>query len=268
MSDPKARRVPTPREAVSADRIQTAHQRSLPDFIIIGAQKGGTTSLYRYLNQHPAVDVALHGEIHFFDRSFANGIDWYLAQFPLRDAAKIVGEKSPNYLYHPKVPRRLRAAIPNVKLIALLRNPIDRAYSQHQMNVKKGGEPLTFEEAIAREPDRLSRDSDLLSREWRLASYLTRGRYAEQLQHWWDVFPRDQLLIIKSEEFYATPEETYLRTLAFLNLPPWRLPQYRVHQYWGESEPMRPETRARLATYFAPHNRRLYDLLGRDLGWD
>lgn len=156
-----------------------------------------------------------------------------------------------------------------MKLIALLRNPVDRAYSQHQMNVRKGIEPLSFDEAIAAEPERL-RGSDRSDEDSRTASYfsyLGRGRYAEQLQRWFDHFPRERLLILKSEDFFHNPEAGVQRTLDFLNLPPWHPTTYKVHNP-GDYDDMPPETRARLSAYFAPHNHRLYDLLGEDVGWE
>src|SRR5687768_13237463 len=117
---------PTERRDPPAWRVETAHLRRLPDFLIIGAQRGGTTSLYRYLTEHPEIDPAVRKEIHFFSRHHEQGLDWYRAHFPRRDESSLVGEASPNYLVHPDVPARVAAALPRVKLIALLRNPVDR----------------------------------------------------------------------------------------------------------------------------------------------
>src|SRR5215213_2627672 len=108
--------------------IETAHLRQYPDFIIIGTQRGGTTSLYRYLTAHPDIGQAFRKEVHFFDRYYNKGIDWYLANFPLRGEFPIVGEASPYYVFHPDVPERILAAVSQAKFIVLLRNPVDRAY--------------------------------------------------------------------------------------------------------------------------------------------
>ncbi len=248
-------------------RIGAAEQRQPPNFIIIGAQKGGTTSLYRYLTEHPEIGGASKKEVHFFDRSYDKGMDWYLAHFPRRGEFPVVGEASPSYLFHPEVPGRVRRAVPDAKLIALLRNPVDRAFSQYQMNVRKGFEPLPFEEAIDREPERLRLAADRSTTQWRYSSYLARGLYAEHLEWWLAAFPRGQLLVLRSEDFFARPEEGLAEALAFLGLPPWRPDAFEVYNP-GAYGGMRPETRARLAAFFAPHNRRLGELLGRDFGWD
>jgi hypothetical protein len=157
--------------------------------------------------------------------------------------------------------------LPDVKLIVLLRNPVDRAYSQYQMNVKKGYEALTFEDALAAEPQRLCDAESRSDPHWRYASYTTRGLYAEQLEWWLAEFPREQLLVLKSESFFARPDEGLQQALAFLGLPAWSPASYEVHNP-GSYHDMRPETRARLAAQFAPHNRQLYDLLGWNFGWD
>jgi Sulfotransferase domain len=250
------------------ERLGTAQLRQPPGFIIIGAQKGGTTSLYHYLTAHPDVGEALKKEVHYFDYHYGEGPDWYLAHFPLGGEAALTGEASPSYLFHPEAPRRARQMVPQVKLIALLRNPVDRAYSQHQMNVTVGIEWLTFEEAMAQEAERLQRAGhDVPNGSWRRYSYVGRGLYAEQLQRWLTCFPCEQLLVLKSEDFFQRPEESYERALAFLGLRPWRLPHYQNHRP-GAYDAMRPETRVRLSKYFAPHNQRLYELLGQDFGWD
>jgi hypothetical protein len=249
------------------ERIETAHLRQPPDFIIIGTQRGGTTSLYRYLTEHPGVGAAFRKEVHFFDRHYDKGMDWYLAHFPKRGEFPVVGEASPFYMFHPEVPERARAAVPQAKLIALLRNPIDRAYSQYHMKARHELETLSFEEAIAQEADRLAANDDPVGAAWRHHSYLARGVYVDQLRRWFDLFPREQVLIIKSEEFYEDPGRVLRETLGFLGLPP-ELPTRFKAYHLAEYPDMDPAVRRRLADHFAPHNRRLYDLLGRDLGWE
>jgi hypothetical protein len=256
-----------PRRDPPAWRIATAHRRRLPDFIIIGTQRGGTTSLYRYLSEHPEIGAALRKEVHYFDRYYDKGLDWYLAHFPEAGQAPVVGEASPYYLFHPAVPERVRAAIPRGKFIALLRNPVDRAYSQYQMKVRHGFESLSFEEAIAAERERLSSSDDPLSSAWRHHYYLGRGLYLDQLQRWLTVFPREQLLIVKSEEMFEEPGRIVQQTLAFLGLPPRSSRRYKAF-HLAEYAAMNPATRRRLRDYFAPHNRQLYALLDHDFGWD
>jgi hypothetical protein len=252
------------REEPSAARVASTWSRHAPDFVIVGAQRGGTTSLYRALIAHPEIAGAVRKEVHFFDLRYDRGMDWYLAHFPKRGEAEAVGEASPFYLFHPLVPRRMREALPTVTPIALLRNPVDRAYSQYQLNVRRGQERRSFEDALDAEPTEIADQRDVIRARW--STYLARGRYAEQLDRWFDAFPREQLLIASSEEFFSAPEPFFRRILARLGLPGWSPPRFRV-RHRADYAPMNPATRRRLEAYFAPHNRRLYALLGRDLGW-
>jgi hypothetical protein len=249
------------------DHLATADRRQLPDFVIIGAQRGGTTSLYRYLIEHPDIEPASRKEVHFFDGNYERGMDWYRAHFPLQGASRLTGEASPSYLFAPAAPARIRAALPQARYIALLRNPVDRAFSHYQLMVKRGIEPLSFEEAIAAEPERLTGTGDPFTLAWRHFSYIRRGLYAEQLERWLASFPREQLLVLKSEDFYAEPAATLRQTQAWLGLPA-RLPATLTAHQVGDYVGMSSATRERLGDYFAPSNRRLYDLLVRDLGWE
>lgn len=256
------------RHEAAEKRIESAHLEHPPDFMIIGTQRGGTTSLHHYLDEHPDVTMAFKKEVHFFDYFFFKGSDWYLSHFPLRGEVAQTGEASPSYLFHPDVPKRVHAMFPDVKLIALLRNPVDRAYSHHQMQNRRGIDPLSFEEAIAEEPERL-RDCnpDIVRGNWRRYSYVSRGIYVEQLAQWLELFPREQFLFIKSEDFFHEPRRLFDQVLRFLELPSCPLPRFRAYNS-HEYAPMQPETRRRLAGYYEPYNRRLFDLLGRDFGWN
>lgn len=265
-------------------QVLTARLRLLPDFIIIGAQKCGTTSLYQYLGQHPAIAPALKKEVHFFDSNFDRGVQWYRAHFPTvlyRHYARkvqgyrlITGEASPYYLFYPHAPRRVLELLPRVKLIVLLRNPVDRAYSHYQMQKKKGLEPLSFAESIEAEPERLRgerekmlADENYLSLNYKRYSYLARGIYVDQLQAWLRLFPKEQVLILKSEDFYTNPPAVYKQVLAFLEVPDWDLKEYRIH-YRHHYQAMSPELRQRLHDYFEPHNRRLSEFLGTNFAWE
>jgi hypothetical protein len=249
------------------ERIETAYLRQLPDFVIIGTQRGGTTSLYRYLTEHPDVGSALRKEVHFFDRYYEKGMDWYLANFPMRGEVPVVGEASPSYLFHPEVPQRARAAVSHAKFIVLLRNPVDRAYSHYQLVVRRGIETLSFEDAIDKEPERLNSSDDPASLTWRYYSYIKRGLYVDQLKRWMGVFPREQFLIIKSEDFYNNPERVLHQTLAYLGLRPWSPVRFKAY-HLAEYSDIDPVTRKHLGEYFAPYNQQLYAFLGRDLGWE
>jgi hypothetical protein len=233
---------------------------ALPDFVIIGAQKGGTSFLYYLLTRHPLVEPAARKELHFFDQPehFDNGAEWYRRCFPRvgsKDGQRsITGEATPYYLFDPPVAERMAKIVPKTQLIALLRNPIDRAYSHYQMQVKRGTEPRSFEEAI----------------EQQHSSYVSRGIYVDQLLRWFEFFSKEQMLILKSEDFFERPVETLKVVLTFLDLPDWQPEASELQQrrHSGTySQKMDPATRRRLEAYFEPYNQRLYEYLDVDFGW-
>jgi hypothetical protein len=252
--------------------VATAGLRPLPDFLILGAQKAGTTALYAYLRWHPQVTGPSFKEVSFFDRHYARGERWYRAHLPIRRSG-IVGEASPSYLFHPLAPERVARMLPRARLIALLRNPVDRAFSHYQHEVALGREELSFEDALAREDERMQgelermlRDPSYFSHAWWNYTYAARGRYAEQLERWLDAFPREQLLGLFTEELAADTAGTYRRVLDFLGVDARGLDSYpRIfeREYGG----MDPATRIRLEGEFAEPNRRLGELLERELPW-
>ena len=265
-------RIPEPlrrigRSAVWGFGRATSRLRPLPDVLVIGAQKAGTTALYAYLRWHPGITGPSWKEVSFFDRHWWRGEAWYRGHFPLRAGERLVGEASPSYLFHPLAPERARSVVPDAKLIALVRNPVDRAYSHYQHEVALGREPLSFEDALAAEEERtrgeverLVADPRAFSPAWWGHTYVARGRYAEQLERWLAVFPRGQLLVVATEELGERPAQTYARILRFLGAAPYELEEYpRVFD--RDYAPMRPETRAELQAVFAEPNRRLEELL-------
>lgn len=167
----------------------------------------------------------------------------------------------------------MRETVPDARLVVLLRDPVDRALSHYHHEVALGREPLSFEDALDAEEkrtrgeaERMLRDPAYFGHGWWDFTYVARGRYAEQLERWLAVFPWEQLLVLASEELAADTAGTYRRVLEFLGAGAHDLDDYpRV--YGQEYAQMAPETRRRLAEIFAEPNRRLYELLGRDLGW-
>lgn len=256
-----------------------ARGRPLPDFLIIGAQRSGTSSLYQALVTHPRIRAARVKEVHFFDVNFEKGVDWYRTHFPRLDADRggsgrpITGEASPYYLPHVHAPKRVAAVLGDVRLIVLLRNPVERAYSHYHSVRARCQEPLAFEEAIAaedertgRELERMDRDEGYRSIEYRRYSYLGRGHYAEQLERWFVHHPRERFVILASEDYYGHPASTYARVLEALGLPPHDLgPHPWINR--GTYPPLTPPTRRRLEEYFRPHNERLRALLGTEFCW-
>lgn len=272
--------IPEPARAVLRNAVWTYGKatsaiRPLPDFLILGAQKAGTTALYAYLRRHPHITGPSWKEVSFFDRHWTRGEAWYRGNFPnvLRARRDLVGEASPSYLFHPLAPQRVAGLVPDAKLIALVRNPVDRAYSHYHHEVALRREPLSFEDALAAEDERtageearLAAEPGYFSHDWWNHTYKARGRYAEQLERWLDVFPPEQLLVLSSDELLGEPGRAHARVLEFLGAQPHRLDSYpRVFERAYEA--MSLETRAGLVAEFAEPNRRLYGLLGRDLGW-
>ncbi len=258
-------------------RRATSPLRRWPDFLIIGTQRGGTTSLYEYLCRHPAVSPATEKEVHYFDFQVERGPAWYRAHFPLRfPARRVTGEASPFYLFHPRVPRLVHAQLPQVRLIVLLRDPVERAHSHFRLQKRAGIERLAkFEEALEAEPSRLEGEREKTSAapnyysyNFQHYSYLARGVYQPQLAAWMEHFPREQFLVLPSETFYAQPQATYTRVCDFLGLPsgPARdIDPPRLNHQPGEA--MKDETRRWLRRYFAPHNADLARFLGQDFAW-
>lgn len=251
----------------------TASVRLTPSFLILGAQRSGTTSLYRYITSHPRVFPALRKEVHYFDFQYDRGRRWYLAHFPARwtlpksDGKPVTGEATPYYLVHPLAPQRVSEFNPAMKLIAILRNPVDRAYSHYSHEARQGIEPLAFEAALEMEPERLSGADGLLRRaphyysySHHHFSYLDRGRYTHYLQAWLDRFPRRQLLILKSEDMFRDANRVANEVFAFLGLPAHRLPMEVAPSVAVRGAPIEPGLRKRLVEFFAADQERLQEL--------
>lgn len=215
------------------------------DFIVAGAQKSGTTALNYYLKRHPRVALPIKKELHFFDNDqlFANsGVASYDGLHKMFRRARpdsIAGENTPNYLYWPPALTRIRDYNPAIKLIILLRSPIDRAFSQWNMQRVRGIEPLDFLDAVRAEPDRLVK---LAPEKLRKFAYVDRGRYSTHLERALSLFPREQLLIIKYEEFRARQREIIAEVFRFLKLEPISFRPIEAHDI-PYQRPIRNEER-------------------------
>jgi hypothetical protein len=249
-------------------------------FLIVGTHKGGTTSLWHYLGEHPRVVPSAVKEINFFSLHFERGVDWYRRQLglgvPRDDGADVHGEASPFYLLHPDAPSRARAVAPEARIIVLLREPVARTWSHLQHARRMGHETLAVEDALAAEDERLAAERERMRRDprykpYRLAhlSYATRSEYADQVERWMAQFPREQVLILRSEDLYRDPAEVHLRTLRFLDLDPVPLERYENHLPGVYTNGPDPALAGRLARRFEEPNRRLADLVGDEVvtGW-
>ena len=252
--------------------------RALPDFVVVGAQKAGTSSLYGQLAAHPSVIPALRKEVHFFDRPPAP-LARYRAWFPTiaarerlaaRTGRGITGEATPYYLCHPAVPQRLREAVPEARVIAVLRDPVARAVSGYHHAVRVGDERRPIE--VALDPAAAEDLPPAAAVAWyddprcplRLHGYLARGRYAEQLERWFAAFPREHLIVLDSDELRDGRIPDAVRT--FLDLPPGDGAVVDDRNV-GAYAPPDPGVEATLREYFRPHNARLVSLLGVELPW-
>jgi hypothetical protein len=257
----------------------TSGLRAWPDFIILGAQKAGTTSLYRYLTLHPRVASAHVKEVHYFDLNHGRGPGWYRSNFPYRSALgqgptrRLTGEASPYYLFHPRCAMRIRAALPEVALIALLRDPVARALSHYNHNLRNKRDTRSFAQALEEEDGLLDGELRRMQAEpgyesfaVQHYSYKARGRYAEQLERYVETFGRDRLLVLRSEDLFADPQRAFDLTLAHLGLAPMQLVEFEQRNRGRYRRDVDPAL-AGLRDYFAPHNERLAQLLGQDPLW-
>ena len=244
-----------------------------PDFLIIGATKCGTTSLYEYMCEHPQVLPAIWKEIEYF-RFPERGVEWYLSHFPrVPDGGTryLSGEASTCYMSIFDAKTAVRAQFPNTKLIALVRDPVGKAISHFHHDVKIGCEHRSYEQALTRELDVLEgikqplHDSEYYWKTER--GYVWLGMYVYFLENWLTAFPREQLLVIPSEDLYGKPAETLTKVFQFLGLPDHRLAKYDVHLQGNYEKKADDPMRERLKRFFAPHNERLEQLLGRQLDW-
>ncbi|MBE9097328.1 tetratricopeptide repeat-containing sulfotransferase family protein [Tychonema sp. LEGE 07203] len=239
----------------------------VPNFIIIGSQRCGTTSLYTYLAQHPQVLTPIKKEMDFFSWHFYRGFDWYLAHFPqIPEGGEFVtGEASPSYFDCREAPKRLYSACPEAKLIVLLRNPADRAISHFYRLKGLNWEGRSLDRAIKDEIERLNQNPEYIIGE-EPGNYLARGRYIEFMKNWLALFPKQQLLILKSEDFYAGAAASVKQVLEFLELPEYQLPEYQ-NANPGFYPRVNESVRELLNDYFKPYNQELEEYLGRKFGW-
>ncbi len=266
----------------------TSGLRRGPDFVIIGAKRGGTTSLYNYLLEHPSIQPLFPGRqhikgVHYYDSNYARGLRWYRSHFPLEAGGRqimrpglrpaIAGEASPYYLFHPLAAERLARDFPGVRIIVNLRDPVERAYSHYKEATYVGRETLSFEAALDAEAERLRGEAEriaagpgYLSAAHEHLSYLSQSRYLDMLPRWFSLFPREQFHITASEDFYADPERRVNEIWRFLGLEPRKL-RSRTRHNQQVAPDIRPETRERLQDAVADHNRGLEELLARSLPW-
>ena len=275
----------TAKWAVQEYARATAVTRVLPDFLIIGAQRCGTTSLQKYLARHPLVSSARFTKgTHFFDREYQRGTAWYRSHFPSvteqavrrmrhHGACPLAGESSSYYIFHPLALARIAATLSDARLIVMLRDPVSRAYSHYNHEVARGFEDLPFGDALEREEKRLAGEAERMQADptydsfaWRHHSYFVRGLYLEQLHRLATLFPPEQVLVLESGQFFSDPDATYGRVLSFLGLPELHLETYE-RRYSYNYDRLDSGLRAELAERYAGANESLFAHLGVEFEW-
>lgn len=261
----------------------TSGLRMLPGFLIVGAQRSGTTSLFKTLIQHPAVARPfLRKGVHFFDNRYERGLDWYRGNFPLTatsrlrrlgSAGPLTGESSPYYMFHPLAPWRIARDLPEVKLLVLLRDPVERAYSAHSHELARGYETEPFERALALEPARLAGERERMASDegYRSAhvqhnAYLTRGHYVEQLRALEAAVGRHRVLVLDSDDFFTTPDVVWRDICGFLGLPLGTEIAFERHNA-RQRAPLDSALRQRLREHYSPYDEELTAWWGRVPSW-
>lgn len=262
----------------------TADQRVLPDLVIAGAQRCGTTALTEALYRLPVVERPRLGKgSHYFSYNHHRGWDWFRGQFPTEAQAErvradhgrslFVYDACPYYLFHPFAIERLAAELPDAKVLVMLRDPVRRAESHYHHSVAHGHETLTLPEALDAEAGRLAGEVDKMAADpayWSLAhehhSYVSKGQYAEQVEHLWAHVPREQTMVVEAEAFYRDPTAELAAITDWLELPAVSLVE-RDNRNSHAYDPMSSATRSRLEGAFADSNERLFEMLGRRLDW-
>jgi len=253
----------------------TASSRVLPDFIMVGTVRSGSTSLYYNICEHPSVIPAAYDEIGFFDSNFHLGINWYKSMFPTKKEMEkirektnyaITGEDTPFYFWKKEAAERIYKIIPNSKIIAIFRNPVDRAYSNYNLSIRKKTESLSFEDAIDEEINFLKNHSFRDTIDHR-RSYLSKGLYENQIKIWFDNFPREQIHILCTEDMKKNPKESLLKIFQFLGIPNYTLKNPQK-QKSAEYKKMNDKTRERLLTFYKPYNQKFFETIQEKFDWD
>ena len=268
--------------------LATVSRRTRPDFLVIGTKRGGTTSLFNYLMMHEGI-LGLFPQSRgrkssdYFFKNITKGEAWYRSHFHTQGYRNrlacrlgyepVAGEASPYYMWDPRVAATACRVNPHLKAVALLRDPVKRAWSHYQERVANGVEPLYFMDALDAEEartdgelERMAADPSYYSQPHDWYAYRARGVYLPQLQNWLSVFPGDQLLVLRSEDLYADVQGTFDTIASFLGVPPVALPTTRTFGA-GKRDPMPEQARRVLEDFYREHNGRLADYLDRELGW-
>ena len=258
----------------------TGSIRVLPDFLVIGAKRCGTTSLFHHLPEHPCISKSPYDNMGFFNENFHLGVNWYKSFFPTVSTRNKIKSKFGNslafdvtttYMEEESTANNVYQIKPNMKIIVILRNPVDRAYSQYHLNVREKIEKRSFEDTIKENMDILNKEN-YKSNEIKLKfsveenNYLKKSLYALQLKHWLKIFPRENILVLSTEEFEKNQQVIYNKIFEFLNISKFEVKNTKKMEK-GNYPHMKSETRNLLLDYFRAHNHELFELVNREFDW-
>jgi len=241
----------------------------LPSFIIIGTIKGGTSGLYWSMCKHPKIQPAKKKELVYFQSGrYKKDLDDYRSSFNPCAEDEITGESTPSYILHEKVAQRIKKSLPNVKLLVLLRNPITRAYSQYYhavRNYKRETYPMleSFDVMVKREMTKIATYPKHMGKD-----LLKRGVYIDQLKIWYKYFPKEQIKIIKSEDYFNNPNKVLDEVFVFLGLEPYSVKEIINQDKRIYPNPMSLKMKKKLKKYYTRYNKQLYKLIGRNMEWE
>ena len=255
-------------------RRYNAHLRAMPSLLIIGAQKAGTTSLFNYLISHSKIIRPLKKEIHYLSYYYNKSFLWYKMHFPIITDDSLTLDASTSYIIYPHTAKRASLLIPNAKIIALLRNPIERAYSHYYHTIKIGKENNSFEKALELESKRdefilnnFRMDDDFAYNDMYRHSYCLRGIYVIQLKSWFRFFSKENILILESRSFFNKPHETINKIADFLKITNDFNFKALTYNKGVSKPPMSKETYIYLKNLFDPYNKYLFELIGEQFDW-
>ena len=260
--------------------VLTSSRRRLPDVLLIGAKRSGSTSLHNYLLQHPQVAPlfprAAHVKgAHYFDRNATRPLSWYRSFGPIDRPGqrRITVDGSPYYFIHPGAAAAAAATLPAAKVVVLLREPATRALSQYWDEVKLGRESLPFADALEAEADRLAgeearilADPGYYSEAHEHLSYALWGRYADHLERWFGAFGRERVLVVRSEDMFVDPAAAFRQVTDFIGIDPVQPPAYSRFNSATRLDDLEPVLASLRGSYAEP-NKRLAELLGTDVWW-
>lgn len=261
---------PSIERARSLGRRSTWWLRPLPDVVVIGAMKAGTSTVYAMLREHPRVRGPERKELHFLDRHFDRGPRWYRAQFPVGGSRRswLAAEATPYYLSFPPGPRRLATVAPDARLVVLLRDPVDRAVSQWKQRHTEQRDERTLAEVVAEERGLSDDEADdpAFDPEAHRRRILVHGHYAIHLRTWFGRFGRNRVLVRDAADLFAAPQATMAEIFSFLDVEPITVRDTSPRNAGVGHEPDDAAVHA-LREYYRPHNEQLFALLGERFPW-